>query len=749
MDIIKLLKTLNSAQASWQITLAIVLGMISGFLPLATPINFFLLFIAFTINIPLAVFFLMSVLFAGLALVLDPVFATLGHEVLTAEPLNTTFTAMYNYAPTLWSSYNYTILMGSLVISLPLAFTMFPVLNRLIDKYRDTLEAKFKDSKYFSWLNPYSEKNIDKKPGVVRLWAAGLFVGIVALIVTIALFIIDPIIKVALEYSLSKVTQRTVQIESVESRLLEARLKINSIVFIDNGSTQSNDINIDRVELKLNTDHFIQKKLDFEIISFGNITLNTSLIKKETQEEPTSPSTSDKEDSSFQTPELPKVEDLIAKEGLKSVAAAKEIQKNIRAITEKWSDFAQGDKQKKQIASIERKIKSLEKKAGNIKSADQILSIVSQADALKKELEEVNSQLSQVSKEYEKDRKTIERHIKEIQTLPMQDYNHLASKYSLDQNGAMNLVGTYFSSSLEKYLRMGTEYYEKVKPYISSDEDEQTAEQKRMQGRWIKYTASKPYPDFVIQKLNANIIMAENNYDLQIRDISDEQKLYKKPLTGMMRSKGADYKLFKLDFEHNELGEEILTSASSTLKAYKIPEYSAVDNLVMKDSLIDESSSLSITNFETLNAKISAEFVKTVLVYSASSSMTDKMIGDILSNITNFSIDASVGGTLDNPEISLSSDLDKKLAKGISKQASKEVKKYQKRLQAEINREFNKQVAELDLGEFNDVKKLLNTNSKDSNALENIIEKNISQDALQKQLGSKALGDALKNLKLF
>ena len=55
----------------------------------------------------------------------------------------------------------------------------------------------------------------------------------------------------------------------------------------------------------------------------------------------------------------------------------------------------------------------------------------------------------------------------------------------------------------------------------------------------------------------------------------------------------------------------------------------------------------------------------------------------------------------------------------------------------------------LDLGEFNDVKKLLNANTKDSNALENILKDNISQDALQKQLGDKALGGFGDKLKLF
>ncbi|MDQ7044068.1 MAG: TIGR03545 family protein [Sulfurimonas sp.] len=748
MDIFKLLKTLNSAQASWQISLAIVLGIISGFLPLFTPLNFLLLFIVFAINIPIAIFFLMSAFFAGLGYLLDPLFASVGYEVLNAPALKEIFTSMYNYAPTLWTSYNYTILMGSLLISTPLALALFPILNRLIDKYRDVLEAKFKDSKYFSWLNPYSEKNLSKKPGFMRWWAAGVFIAIVGLLAAVMLLLIDPLIKIALEYSLSKVSQRTVQIESVRSELFEAKLNIKSISFISNGSSKTDDINIDNVSLKLNTNHLLQKKIDFEIISFGNITLNTTIAKKEDPKEATTSQKSDSIVSSFKAPELPKVEDLIAKEGLKSVGAAKEIQKNIKAITEKWKDFAKGDKEKKKIASIEKKIKSLQKKAGNIKTPQQIVSILKEAESLKKELESVKSELLSISSEYEKDKKTIQRHLKEIQTLPMQDYKHLVSKYSLDQNGAMNIVGTYFSASLEKYLRMGTKYYEYIKPYISSEEEE-NIEQKRLKGRWIKYANTKPYPDFVIQKLNANIILNSVNYDLKIKDISNEQKVYKKPLTGLLTSKSSDYNLFKLDFEHNELQKNILTSINSRIKGYKLDKYTVAKNFSIKDSLIDGSSALEVRDFQNINAKVSAEFVKTSLLYSASSSVVDKGISDILSNITSFSIDSAIGGTLEKPDISLTTDLDKKIAKGLKSQVSKEVKKYQKKLQSEINKEFKKQIGDLDLGEFNDIKKLLDTNAKESNNLENILKDKISQDELQKQLGSKALDGLVDKLKFF
>ena len=750
MDFFKLIKTLNSAQSSWQVALAIVLGLISGFLPLTTPLNFFLLFIAFTINIPLAIFFFMSVLFSGLALVLDPVFASLGYEVLTATGMNDTFTAMYNYAPTLWSSFNYTLLMGSLLISLPLALTLFPILKSLIDKYRDVLEAKFKESKYFSWLNPYSEKNLAKKPGFLRVWAAGLFVLIVALLATIILFLIDPVIKYALESSLSKATQRVVQIDSVESKLLEAKLEITNLSLLSN-SLDNSDINIDKIELQLNTKHLLEKKTDFEIISFGNISFHKNITKRveQTEETATSSTNDEKTDSTFDAPKLPDVDDLIAKEGLKSVAAAKEIETNVQAITQKWKTKLQGDTQKKKIASLEKRVKDLESKAKNVKDIGQITSILSEADKLKKDIEGLDKELAELNAEYKKDKKLLTRYVKEIQTLPMQDYNHLLSKYSLDQNGAMNLIGTHFSASLEKYLHLGSKYYEMVKPYISSEEEQETPEQKRMQGRWIKYANTEPYPDFVIQELTANIIFKTDSYQLKVRDISDDQKLYKKPLTGRVTSKSDNYKKFDVNFEHNELSNDTLSSLNADIQEYKLGEFQAIDTLMIKKALVSEKSRLKITNFEAIDAKIALDFKKTQLVYSASDSLVNTAIKDILSNISSFNVDSSIGGTLTKPSISLSSDLDKKLMKGLKKQASKEVQKYKKELKVAINKEFKKQVGDLNIEGFDEIGDLLDSNKDASKTLEKLLEKNVSKDAMQKQLQSGALKSLGSQLKLF
>ncbi|NPA51840.1 MAG: TIGR03546 family protein [Aquificae bacterium] len=137
--IFKLLKALNSNQAPWQISLAFVLGMILGFLPFFNFFSFFVIVLAFVININISMFILSSGVFATIGLLLDPVFDKVGYAILTFEPLIPLWTFLYNIPYVQWTGYNNTVVMGSLAISLLLAVPIFFITNRLIIKYREKL----------------------------------------------------------------------------------------------------------------------------------------------------------------------------------------------------------------------------------------------------------------------------------------------------------------------------------------------------------------------------------------------------------------------------------------------------------------------------------------------------------------------------------------------------------------------------------------------------------------------------------
>ena len=289
-----------------------------------------------------------------------------------------------------------------------------------------------------------------------------------------------------------------------------------------------------------------------------------------------------------------------------------------------------------------------------------------------------------------------------------------------------------------------------MKPYISSDEEKpEEVAQERMKGKWIKYASHATYPDFVIRKLNANIIKNEYNFDVKIKDISNDQKLYTKPIIGNIRSKSNDYKLFAIDLEHNELTETTLTTIDSDIQKFKLENYQPMAKLSMNNSIINEKSLIKITNYSSLDAKVDVNFLKTNLTYSSSGSSTDKIIESILGDITSFNINSSIAGTIKEPKISLKSDIDEKLKKGLRAQVSKQVKKYKAKLKVAVQEEFTKQLGDIDLGEFNDVEKILNSNTKDGNALENILKKNVSKDAMQKQLQSKGVDKLKSKLKFW
>jgi len=142
--IIKILKALNSAQAPWQISLATVFGMFLGFLPFFNFFSLLIVILTFIINVNITIFILSAGIFATLGLVLDPIFDKVGYSVLTFSPLIPLWAKIYNVPYMQWTGFNNTVVMGSLFVSLILAFPLFFVLNWLIIKYREKLAWIFK-----------------------------------------------------------------------------------------------------------------------------------------------------------------------------------------------------------------------------------------------------------------------------------------------------------------------------------------------------------------------------------------------------------------------------------------------------------------------------------------------------------------------------------------------------------------------------------------------------------------------------
>lgn len=135
--IAKTLKVLNSETDPGQISLALVLAMVMGFTPFWSLHNLVVLFLVLLIRANLSSFILGVAFFGSLAYLLDPLFHHTGFLLLSADPLNGLWTALYNTLPGRLDRINNTIVVGSLAVSLALVIPAFLVFNLLIKKYRE------------------------------------------------------------------------------------------------------------------------------------------------------------------------------------------------------------------------------------------------------------------------------------------------------------------------------------------------------------------------------------------------------------------------------------------------------------------------------------------------------------------------------------------------------------------------------------------------------------------------------------
>lgn len=134
--ITSLLRALNSNADPRQIATGMALGMVLGLTPLLSLHNLLIMLLVFILRINLAGLLLSFGLFSAFAFLLDPMFHQLGHNVLTNPELTGLWTELYNNTFWRMTSFNNTIVMGSLIISLILFFPFVVILGWLVKRYR-------------------------------------------------------------------------------------------------------------------------------------------------------------------------------------------------------------------------------------------------------------------------------------------------------------------------------------------------------------------------------------------------------------------------------------------------------------------------------------------------------------------------------------------------------------------------------------------------------------------------------------
>ncbi len=159
-------KLLNSDTGTNQLAFGLAFGVILGFAPILSLQALLVLIICFFFRVQLGAAFLSAFFFKFVAYAFDPISNILGQSVLESESLRPLFISLYNTPLIPLTRFNNSIVMGSAVISAVLVVPLYFAFKKAVLKYRETVVARYKQTKVwkmwastslYNWYSKYDK----------------------------------------------------------------------------------------------------------------------------------------------------------------------------------------------------------------------------------------------------------------------------------------------------------------------------------------------------------------------------------------------------------------------------------------------------------------------------------------------------------------------------------------------------------------------------------------------------------------
>jgi len=155
-----LVGALHSEGTPGQLAAGIVLGSFLGLTPLINVHNAVIFALLVLLNVSFAGGMLGWALFVPIGFLLDPLFDWIGHGLLLAPSLRSMWTSLYNMPIMPLTNFNNTVVLGSLVFALVFAIPLFFALRRAVARYRETVGARVRQSRFYQALTASKAYNV-------------------------------------------------------------------------------------------------------------------------------------------------------------------------------------------------------------------------------------------------------------------------------------------------------------------------------------------------------------------------------------------------------------------------------------------------------------------------------------------------------------------------------------------------------------------------------------------------------------
>jgi uncharacterized protein (TIGR03545 family) len=382
--------------------------------------------------------------------------------------------------------------------------------------------------------------------------------------------------------------------------------------------------------------------------------------------------------------------EILEKEKLATVEEAKALKEDIAAAREKFENRLENLPDENTFEEYQERINDLGGGDGGLMG---VVSKAGEVQEIRKDVQADIKELRATREEITQTRKNFQDRLQKLKNAPARDARRLADKYGLSPKGLGNISALFFGPKYAAWVEKGLGWYERLSPYLAGKTAGGPEEEKKKRGEGVdvRFDTGRIVPQYWVKKAEVSMRLAGSEVGGDIRNFSTNQPGLGLPLefsfsgTGLKESASLDIKGAVDRTSPNDPEDR----AEFVLRQYPVGSMNLIEQEDFGLSL--QAADLQMADGsiagKSLDADVAAGFGSAD--FRVQSGQKDNLLlsslAETMSGISSFKVRADLSGSMQDPEISIASDIDDVLAGSLKNTVAEQQEKLQAKLKNAIS----------------------------------------------------------------
>jgi uncharacterized protein (TIGR03545 family) len=524
------------------------------------------------------------------------------------------------------------------------------------------------------------------------------FVIVTAALAALWWLLLDTLVKHGIESVGTEMVGARVELDSADVGLVPLKLQLKRLQVTDPEQPMHNMVEVGDMVASLEPWKLLMGQVVIDEMSISGLQLNTPRSRSGAIAKKTEAVKEQGEEKSLGKQagevlgqlagELPSAKEVLAKEPLLVTSRSEELKTNYQQSQQRLEQLQAQLPDKKAQQSYQQRFKQATE--GQPKTLQEFNARKKELEQLQSELKAVKQNLAQTKEHLQLSGKELAQQLAALKRAPGEDLKRLREKYSLSAEGGLNLTRLLFGDRAHYWAATALTWYQRVEPYLASDEGEKAQEMKpqRATGRFIRFPSKAPTPDFLLRKAKFQAVLPIGDIDGELHDLTHQPQILGRPATltaSASRLKRVEQLALDATFDHRD-SAKAEDHMALKLKGLQLEGVELIGSdsfpLALQQARSDIDGTLSLRQ-GALKAAFNSDFSGARFTAEAKGDIARELAAS-LAAIDQFRVEGSIGGSLASPKLTLRSDLDQRLSGQFKKRLKARQAEFEQKLRAEL-----------------------------------------------------------------